>query len=89
MKALLYTSDPYEPSGVIGLFETEKQKQNILLQHRKEWEETDLPNYKRENNYYKNLPLIERLRKAEEDYLFIVHSLQEIEIPIGEYGQYF
>lgn len=30
MKALIYTSDPWEPSGVIGLFETEEQKQNIL-----------------------------------------------------------
>ena len=89
MKALLYISDPYEPAGVIGLFETEKQKQNILLQHRKEWEETDFPNYKKEDNFCQNLPLIERLRKAEEDYLFIVHSLQEIEIPVGEYGQYF
>lgn len=30
MKALLYTSDPYEPSGVIGLYETEEQKQEII-----------------------------------------------------------
>jgi hypothetical protein len=30
VRALLYTSDPYEPSGVIGLFETEEQKQAIL-----------------------------------------------------------
>lgn len=30
MKALLYTSDPYEPSGVIGIYETEEQKQEII-----------------------------------------------------------
>jgi hypothetical protein len=36
LKALLYTSDPYEPSGVIGLFETEEQKQNIVGQYKKD-----------------------------------------------------
>ncbi len=33
MKALLFTDDPWCPSGVIGLFETEEQKQSILTQY--------------------------------------------------------
>lgn len=51
MKALLYTSDPYEPSGVIGLFETEEQKEKIISDYlaqskyymREDLREIDIP----------------------------------------------
>jgi len=89
MKALLYTSDPYEPSGVIGLFENDEQKQNILRQHKEEWNRTELPQYQKENCFYSQFPLEERLLLAAEDYLRTLNNLEEIDIPIGQYGNYF
>jgi hypothetical protein len=89
MRALLFTCDPYEPSGVVGLYETKEQKATILRQHREHWEKYELPKYQQEDYHYRWLPLTERLQKAEESYSGIVDELIEIEIPIGVYGCYY
>jgi hypothetical protein len=45
IKALLYTSDPYEPKGVIGLFQNEQEKKKIqkeyLIYYKKYWPHLD------------------------------------------------
>lgn len=95
MKALLYTNDPYEPSGVIGLYETEEQKQTILEGYKK-----SIENYQKEHLSTVKFPgwwkdrvwgtreeayntTIEEKVKQE------VMALREIEIPIGVYGEYY
>lgn len=35
LRRILYTSDPYEPSGTIGVYETEEQRQRILAAYLK------------------------------------------------------
>lgn len=88
MKALLYTSDPYEPSGVIGLFETEQEKQVILqgfkdkVQRRRAQFVTSMfqATEAQKNHYLNQNPLYIQQE---------VDSLTEIEIPIGVYGEYY
>lgn len=90
MKALLYTSDPYEPSGVIGLFETEEQRQTILKGFRERFLED---RQKNQWTWPKDAESQERLRQyladgpkqAEEE----IKRLTEIEIPIGVYGEFY
>lgn len=87
MKALLYTSDPYEPSGVIGLFETEEQKQAIIQGYIK-----TLRNDCRWEMDWHKWQTATPEEKAADHQLRIKHevgALQEIEIPVGVYGQYY
>lgn len=35
LRRIFYTSDPYEPSGTIGVYETEEQRQRILAAYLK------------------------------------------------------
>lgn len=37
LRRLLYTSDPHEPSGTIGIYETEEQKQAIIEAYVAHW----------------------------------------------------
>ncbi len=95
MKALLFTNDPYEPSGVIGLFETEEQKQTILAQYENNIRERHLkylntvkfPGWwatqlwkTREEAYNATIE-----KEVEQE----ITALKEIEIPIGVYGEYY
>jgi len=45
VKALLYTSDPYEPCGVIGLFRNNQEKEKIQKEYfdyqKKHWPNLD------------------------------------------------
>lgn len=90
MKALLYTSDPYEPSGVIGLFETEEQKQAIISGYRAEMIRTRKKDYTTEDSsgFYNWLPLEQRLKKFEEEVESDIANWEEVEIPVGVYGPY-
>jgi len=36
LKRLMYTSDPHEPSGTIGIYETEEQRNNIIKDYIKD-----------------------------------------------------
>lgn len=89
MKALLYTSDPYEPSGVIGLFETEQQKQDILQQYTEQQTKKILnplnPTYNGMKEALKSEITQNSLNSIKQDIL----SFTEIEIPIGIYGEYY
>jgi hypothetical protein len=90
-KALLVTSDPYEPSGVIGLFDTDEQKQAILTGYREQlkmeedrflesWTSRDQEDEDRKQRYIKDSPKhIERW----------VAALTEIEIPMGVFGNFY
>ncbi len=95
MKALLYTSDPYEPSGVIGLFETEEQKQAILNGYEKsiqDWHKSHLKTIKFPGWYYpQQWNTFEECYNGTIDALIEreVKSLKEIEIPVGIYGEYY
>jgi hypothetical protein len=86
MKALLITS---EPSGVIGIYETEEQKKAIIA----EWiaEETE-----RWEEYFKIRPphwTPEKWEVFKRESLAsrtdIKNELTEIEIPVGVYGRYY
>lgn len=95
MKALLYTSDPYEPSGVVGLFENEEQKKAILLGYRRELIRRYVRGLQtvRFPSYYAGVLYQTRkeafFRSIEQHLQEQLNALKEIEIPIGEYGQYF
>jgi len=95
MKALLYTDDPWCPSGVIGLFETEEQKQIIL----KGYEESIK---QRQTEYLKTVKFpgwwqSQEWATREEAFKATIGKtieqevalLKEIEIPIGTYGEYY
>lgn len=95
MKALLYTSDPYEPSGVIGLYETEEQKQTILEEygevldraHKERLKTVKFPGYYAGYTYQTREEAYEKtVREYVDD---DIQALKEIEIPIGVYGEYF
>jgi hypothetical protein len=88
MRALLYTSDPYEPSGVVGLYETEEQRQNILEQYaatvRKRRQEHLKGPWRGNDDYRKTL-----LPKLEQHVQEEVDQLKDIEIPVGVYGEFY
>ena len=79
MKALLYTSDPYAPRGVIGLFETEKQKQNII----KGYIQAQKSDYRQ--SYMNHISQ----EKVMEHITYNIKTFTEINIPIGIYGEYY
>lgn len=79
MKALLYTSDPYEPYGVIGLFETDEQKAAIIAGY----EASIRADWKRLEAHGTFCDDIESVVQAD------IEDLKEIEIPIGVFGIYY
>lgn len=95
MKALLFTDDPWCPSGVIGLFETEEQKQSIIKEygnsirqrHQERLNTVKFPGWwatqvweNKEEAYNATVEI--EVQKE-------LYALKEIDIPIGVYGEYY
>lgn len=84
MKALLMTSDPYEPSGVIGLFETEEQRLAIIEGFKESHRQ-----YCLESNKVAWRGMVQSPEDIEKYAERRAAELKEIDIPIGVYGEYY
>jgi len=92
IKALFYTSDPYEPSGLLGVFNTEEEKQNILrniaeiaLQDKVKWyHHLDDENY---NDYLFQIREEEQLASKKEALDFVLKKLTDKVMSAKEYTE--
>lgn len=88
MKALLITNDPYEPSGVIGIYDTEEQKQAVIAG----WKAAETAAWAKSYRIRPPHWDVEEWEKRKQEALIFrlnIRELTEVEIPIGVYGQYY